>query len=166
MKRESSGRGGAISIDLVPHSSISGLIDFWKIKKISVSNFIFWTPVASKCRQRSGKVCHTLAYRACSLVCRYIHIPTFIRKPPGIFLPSDPDNLAHPFTSSLPSQSQVAPNLFAMIVVVAFSSCLDVAAIEMEMGTPLDFNGELQTASYFCVFSRFGTLGSLGGLVE
>lgn len=32
-----------------------------------------------------------------------------------------------------------------MIVVVAFSSCLDVAAIEMEMGTPLDFNGELQT---------------------
>ena len=40
---------------------------------------------------------------------------------------------------------QVTPNLFAMIVVVAFSSCLDVAAIEMEMGTPLDFNGELQT---------------------
>ncbi len=40
---------------------------------------------------------------------------------------------------------QVMPNLFAMIVVVAFSSCLDVAAIEMEMGSPLDFNGELQT---------------------
>lgn len=40
---------------------------------------------------------------------------------------------------------QVTPNLFAMILVVAFSSCLDVAAIEMEMGTPLDFNGELQT---------------------
>lgn len=34
-----------------------------------------------------------------------------------------------------------------MIFVVAFSSCLDVAAIEMEMGTPLDFDAELQTVS-------------------
>ncbi|CAM9163725.1 unnamed protein product, partial [Ectocarpus sp. 6 AP-2014] len=41
---------------------------------------------------------------------------------------------------------RVVPNLLAMIVVVAFSSCLDVAAIEMEMTKPLDFNGELQTA--------------------
>ncbi|CAN0576636.1 unnamed protein product, partial [Laminaria digitata] len=40
---------------------------------------------------------------------------------------------------------QVLPKLLAMTVVVAFSSCLDVAAIEMEMGTPLDFNAELQT---------------------
>ncbi|CAN0321625.1 unnamed protein product, partial [Scytosiphon promiscuus] len=52
-----------------------------------------------------------------------------------------------PPLSHLAPLSQVAPNLFAMIVVVAFSSCLDVAAIEMEMGTPLDFNGELQTVS-------------------
>lgn len=37
------------------------------------------------------------------------------------------------------------PNLFAMIIVVAFSSCLDIAAIEMEMARPLDFNRELQT---------------------
>ena len=33
----------------------------------------------------------------------------------------------------------------AMVVVVAFSSCLDVAAIEMEMGRPLDYDHELQT---------------------
>ena len=33
----------------------------------------------------------------------------------------------------------------AMVVVVAFSSCLDVAAIEMEMGKPLDYDHELQT---------------------
>ncbi|CAN0578772.1 unnamed protein product, partial [Ectocarpus sp. 12 AP-2014] len=41
--------------------------------------------------------------------------------------------------------ARVVPNLLAMIVVVAFSSCLDIAAIEMEMARPLDFDGELQT---------------------
>lgn len=54
------------------------------------------------------------------------------------------------------------PNLLAMTVVVAFSSCLDVAAIEMEMGKPLDFNGELQTVrfdllAYFLLDSRLCT---------
>lgn len=53
-----------------------------------------------------------------------------------------------------PVLQQVTPNLFAMIVVVAFSSCLDVAAIEMEMGTPLDFNGELQTVRGGCVAAK------------
>jgi sulfate permease, SulP family len=33
----------------------------------------------------------------------------------------------------------------AMVVVVAFSSCLDVAAIEMDMGSALDTNAELMT---------------------
>ena len=46
---------------------------------------------------------------------------------------------------------KVVPNLLAMTVVVAFSSCLDVAAIEMEMGTPLDFNGELGTVCFIVV---------------
>ncbi|CAM9527246.1 unnamed protein product [Scytosiphon promiscuus] len=57
--------------------------------------------------------------------------------------------------------SRVAPNLFAMIVVVAFSSCLDVAAIEMEMGTPLDFNGELQTVGWSNIVS--GLFGGFTG---
>ena len=43
----------------------------------------------------------------------------------------------------------VIPNLLptwlAMYFVVAFSSCLDVAAIQMELGRPLDFNHELKT---------------------
>jgi SulP family sulfate permease len=32
-----------------------------------------------------------------------------------------------------------------LFFIVAFSSCLDVAAIEMELGLPLDYNRELQT---------------------
>lgn len=32
-----------------------------------------------------------------------------------------------------------------MVVVVAFSSSLDVAAIEMEIGKPLDYDKELTT---------------------
>lgn len=47
------------------------------------------------------------------------------------------------------------PNLLAMTVVVAFSSCLDIAAIEMEMGQPLDCNGELQTVRFVRFFSFF-----------
>ncbi|KAG5191777.1 sulfate transporter family-domain-containing protein [Tribonema minus] len=39
----------------------------------------------------------------------------------------------------------VIPSFLAMFFVVAFSSCLDVAAIEMELGKPLDYNRELQT---------------------
>eukprot|EP00040_Diaphanoeca_grandis_P019374 m.102250 g.102250 ORF g.102250 m.102250 type:complete len:981 (-) comp27395_c0_seq2:91-3033(-) len=37
---------------------------------------------------------------------------------------------------------------FAMYFVVAFSSSLDVAAIQMELGRPLDFNYELQTVGF------------------
>ena len=38
------------------------------------------------------------------------------------------------------------PLFWREVVVVAFSSCLDVAAIEMEIQKPLDYNRELQTA--------------------
>ena len=37
------------------------------------------------------------------------------------------------------------PSWFAMYFVVAFSSCLDVAAIQTELGRQLDFNHELCT---------------------
>jgi SulP family sulfate permease len=37
------------------------------------------------------------------------------------------------------------PTWLGMFFVVAFSSSLDVAAIEMELGLPLDYNKELQT---------------------
>ncbi len=43
---------------------------------------------------------------------------------------------------AIPSQ---IPTWFAMFFVVAFSSCLDVAAIQMELGRPLDYNHELRT---------------------
>jgi SulP family sulfate permease len=46
--------------------------------------------------------------------------------------------------------SRVAPRLIpswlAMVCVVAFSSSLDVAAVEMELGSPLNYDSELQTA--------------------
>ncbi|CAM9630193.1 unnamed protein product, partial [Ectocarpus sp. 8 AP-2014] len=56
---------------------------------------------------------------------------------------------------------RVVPNLLAMIVVVAFSSCLDIAAIEMEMAKPLDFNEELQTVGWSNVIS--GLFGGFTG---
>lgn len=43
--------------------------------------------------------------------------------------------------------------LIGMFLVVAFSSSLDVAAIEMEMGLPLDYNRELNTVGLANVFS-------------
>ncbi|CAM9197690.1 unnamed protein product, partial [Ectocarpus sp. 4 AP-2014] len=56
---------------------------------------------------------------------------------------------------------RIVPNLLAMIVVVAFSSCLDIAAIEMEMAKPLDFNKELQTVGWSNVIS--GLFGGFTG---
>lgn len=42
----------------------------------------------------------------------------------------------------------------AMVLVVAFSSCLDVAAIEMEVSKPLDYNRELETVyTHYYMFS-------------
>jgi hypothetical protein len=60
--------------------------------------------------------------------------------------------------SQLPQQSF---RLLGMFLVVAFSSSLDVAAIEMEIGLPLDYNRELNTVGLANVFS--GLLGGYTG---
>jgi len=41
---------------------------------------------------------------------------------------------------------RLIPSWLAMVCVVAFSSSLDVAAVEMELGSPLNYDSELQTA--------------------
>eukprot|EP00048_Salpingoeca_helianthica_P005435 m.87854 g.87854 ORF g.87854 m.87854 type:complete len:936 (+) comp13596_c0_seq1:303-3110(+) len=56
---------------------------------------------------------------------------------------------------ALPAQ---IPTWFAMFFVVAFSSCLDVAAIQMELGRPLDYNHELRTVGLSNLIS-----GATGG---
>ncbi|KAG6963370.1 hypothetical protein JG688_00008181 [Phytophthora aleatoria] len=48
-----------------------------------------------------------------------------------------------------------------MIFIVAFSSCLDIAAIELDMGSKLDFNHELKTVGWSNVVS--GLLGGYTG---
>ncbi|EGZ26916.1 hypothetical protein PHYSODRAFT_473959 [Phytophthora sojae] len=48
-----------------------------------------------------------------------------------------------------------------MVFIVAIGSCLDVAAIEIEMGTKLDFNHELKTVGWSNVIS--GLLGGYTG---
>lgn len=53
------------------------------------------------------------------------------------------------------------PVFASMVFVVAFSSCLDVAAIEMDMGEPLDVNAELATVGYSNIAS--GLLGGFTG---
>lgn len=55
--------------------------------------------------------------------------------------------------SLLPS---LFPTWLAMYVVVAFSSSLDVAAIQMDMGKQLDFNHELITVGLSNLFSGLG----------
>lgn len=47
------------------------------------------------------------------------------------------------------------PKFVGMVLVVAFSSSLDVAAIEMELGLPLDYNRELQTVGLSNLCSGF-----------
>nr|CCA18297.1 Sulfate Permease (SulP) Family putative [Albugo laibachii Nc14]CCA18429.1 Sulfate Permease (SulP) Family putative [Albugo laibachii Nc14] len=53
------------------------------------------------------------------------------------------------------------PTWIAMYFVVAFSSSLDVAAIEMALGTPLDYNHELQTVGWSNLIS--GVAGGFTG---
>lgn len=53
------------------------------------------------------------------------------------------------------------PTWLGMFFVVAFSSSLDVAAIEMELGLPLDYNKELQTVGISNACS--GLLGGFTG---
>jgi len=48
---------------------------------------------------------------------------------------------------------QLIPTLISMILVVALSSSLDVAAIELEIGRPLDYDHELKTVGFSNVMS-------------
>ncbi|KAL4099362.1 hypothetical protein PRIC1_007168 [Phytophthora ramorum] len=48
-----------------------------------------------------------------------------------------------------------------MVFIVAFSSCLDIAAIELDMGSKLDFNHELKTVGWSNIVS--GLLGGYTG---
>ncbi|KAJ8566750.1 hypothetical protein ON010_g6373 [Phytophthora cinnamomi] len=48
-----------------------------------------------------------------------------------------------------------------MVFIVAFGSCLDIAAIELDMGSKLDFNHELKTVGWSNVVS--GVLGGYSG---
>ncbi|GMG17751.1 unnamed protein product [Phytophthora fragariaefolia] len=48
-----------------------------------------------------------------------------------------------------------------MVFIVAFGSCLDIAAIELDMGSKLDFNHELKTVGWSNVVS--GILGGYSG---
>ncbi|CAM9162624.1 unnamed protein product, partial [Choristocarpus tenellus] len=54
----------------------------------------------------------------------------------------------------------VMPNLLIMIIVVAFSNCLDFVAIEMESGMPLNYDRELKTVGW----SNLGS-GLSGGFI-
>ena len=45
----------------------------------------------------------------------------------------------------LPAMWVQIPKLLGLFFVVAFGSSLDIAAIQAEMPTPLDFNSELKT---------------------
>eukprot|EP01052_Picozoa_sp_SAG31_P013884 SAG31_NODE_847_length_11532_cov_2.297560_7_plen_294_part_00 len=51
----------------------------------------------------------------------------------------------------------IIPTWLAMVFVVAFSSCLDVAAISLDIGTPLDYDHELKVVgSSNCVSGLLG----------
>ena len=51
---------------------------------------------------------------------------------------------------------EIVPQWLAMVFVVAFSSCLDVAAISLDLGTRLDYNHELKVV---------GTSNCISGLL-
>ncbi|PNG93962.1 hypothetical protein TSOC_015287, partial [Tetrabaena socialis] len=46
---------------------------------------------------------------------------------------------------SLPAMLAQLPKLAGLFLVVCFGSCMDVAAIQSDMPTPIDFNRELMT---------------------
>ncbi len=51
---------------------------------------------------------------------------------------------------SLPAMLAQLPKLAGLFLVVCFGSCMDVAAIQSDMPTPLDFNRELMTVGGCC----------------
>ena len=57
--------------------------------------------------------------------------------------------------------SACIPTWFAMYFVVAFSSCLDIAAIQLELGRALDFDREIRTVGLANLFS--GCTGGFTG---
>ncbi|KAG2448594.1 hypothetical protein HYH02_006485 [Chlamydomonas schloesseri] len=55
-------------------------------------------------------------------------------------------NIQHGLSGvDLPAMAAQAPKLAGLFLVVCFGSCMDVAAIQSDMPTPLDFNRELMT---------------------
>ncbi|KAF4323304.1 hypothetical protein BBO99_00003346 [Phytophthora kernoviae] len=78
--------------------------------------------------------------------------------------PATVSELINLFDFSLVHWDQV-PKQFGtwigMVFIVAFSSCLDIAAIELDMGAKLDFNHELKTVGWSNVVS--GLLGGYTG---
>ncbi|POM63083.1 hypothetical protein PHPALM_27678, partial [Phytophthora palmivora] len=67
-------------------------------------------------------------------------------------------NFSQVYWSQLPKQFGT---WVGMVFIVAFGSCLDIAAIELDMGTKLDFNHELKTIGWSNVVS--GLLGGCTG---
>jgi len=59
---------------------------------------------------------------------------------------------------------EIIPTWFGMVFVVSFASCLDVAAIAIDMGQPLDTNKELATVG-ICNFMSGITLGFTGSYI-
>lgn len=59
---------------------------------------------------------------------------------------------------------EIIPTWFGMVFVVSFASCLDVAAISIDMGQPLDTNRELATVG-ICNFMSGITLGFTGSYI-
>lgn len=78
--------------------------------------------------------------------------------PWSLYFPSSLRSTRKLFVQSLP---KVAPTWLGMVIVVAFSSSLDVAAIEMELGRPLDYDAELRTVGLGNLCS--GLLGGFSG---
>jgi len=59
---------------------------------------------------------------------------------------------------------EIIPTWFGMVFVVSFASCIDVAAISMDMGQPLDTNKELATVG-ICNFMSGMTWGFTGSYI-
>ncbi|KAJ1455996.1 hypothetical protein M885DRAFT_518906 [Pelagophyceae sp. CCMP2097] len=66
-------------------------------------------------------------------------------RPWTLFVPASPQGRVDFCTALKHLVPKVLPSWVAMVAVVAFSSSLDVAAIEMEIGRPLDYDQELIT---------------------
>lgn len=60
--------------------------------------------------------------------------------------------------------AEIAPTWVGMVFVVSFASCLDVAAISMDMGEVLDTNKELKTVGIGNFMSGL-TLGYTGSYI-